>query len=228
MSSIIFIIWKCSATMMQWRNPCLHRVSAVVHCGRRWEKDGGVLLPGPAEEHPPLHFQEPWPPRPLWSSVAQAEHFCAEQHSVHLHGLQALGEKADRREGRHWPHRAHTHHHTGGGWTTCGRTCRATKTILAFAKATYQKLQSFVWFILISFFAQVRVQHVFDKPQNVFENGLEGHIFACVFCIIMHSLPASNVNKVMSALHFSLIGDERLFCSDFSFCRYGAFLFGKM
>lgn len=131
------------------RSLCFHRVSAVVHRGRRGQKDGGVLLPGPAEEHPPLHFQEPWPPRPLWSPVAQAEHFCAEQHSVHLHGLQALGEKADRREGRRWPHRAHAHHHTGGGWTACGRTCRATKTIPEFVKATYQKLQSvcFIFFI---------------------------------------------------------------------------------
>lgn len=101
-------------------------VSAAVHCGGRWQAHGGVLLPRPAEEHPPLHFQEPWPPRPLWSPVAQAEHFCAEQHSVDLHGLQVVGEKADRREGRSRPHRAHAHHHTGGGWTACRRTCRTT------------------------------------------------------------------------------------------------------
>lgn len=130
---------------------CFHRVSAVVHRGRRGQKDGGVLLPGPAEEHPPLHFQEPWPPRPLWSPVAQAEHFCAEQHSVDLHGLQALGEKADRREGRRWPHRAHAHHHTGGGWTACGRTCQATKTIPEFVKASYQKLQSVCFILMFCF-----------------------------------------------------------------------------
>lgn len=209
--------------IITWRSLCVHRVSAVVHRGRRWQKDGGVLLPGPAEEHPPLHFQEPWPPHPLWSPVAQAEHFCAEQHSVHLHGLQALGEKADRREGRHWPHRAHAHHHTGGGWTACGRTCRATKTIPEFVKATNSKAS--VLFYYLS--AQVSVQHVFENPQNGLDWTGGAHFLFCV--MHHHAFPAS--------FQYKWSHDSFAF---FTHCRLGTillwhlilsfwvFLFGKM
>lgn len=87
---------------------------AVVYRGRWRPEERGVFLPESAEEHSPLHVQESQPTRAVWSSVAQAEHFCAEQHSLHLHGLQARREETDRWKGRRRPRRAHGHRHTSG------------------------------------------------------------------------------------------------------------------
>lgn len=88
---------------------------------RRRPEDHGVFLPGSADEHPPLHIQEPRPARPFRPSVAQAEHFCAEQHCLHLHGLQTYREETDWGERRRRPRRAHGHHHAGGERTACRR-----------------------------------------------------------------------------------------------------------
>lgn len=87
---------------------------ADIDRGWRRQEDHGVFLPGSAEEHSPLHVQEPRPARPFRPPVAQAERFCAEQHCLHLHGLQAYREETDWRERRRGPRRAHGHHHASG------------------------------------------------------------------------------------------------------------------
>lgn len=100
-----FIVRRCFKTVLG---------PAVICRGRRRAEKRGVFLPESAEEHSPLHVQESRPTRPVWSSLAQAEHFCAEQHSLHLHGLQACREEVDRWKGRRRPRRAHGHRHTSG------------------------------------------------------------------------------------------------------------------
>lgn len=100
--------------------PCLDQ--SGIDRGRRRPEDGGAFLPGSAEEHTPLHLQEPRPARPVRPSVAQAEHFYADQHSLHLHGLQAHREETDWRQRRRRPRRAHGHRHAGGERTACRRT----------------------------------------------------------------------------------------------------------